>query len=147
MNKRRLIIFLVMLVAVVGFIATPVMAKTYSANIKFNTQKDIGSSNHLCASYDPKYSKSFYISIVPHYPYWNYVTKAEVKYVKKINGKNKYTTKTHKAKIEYFTSDWTKPRQKIVSSSILVHKIPKGWKPESAKVYYKKKIYNGKIIY
>ena len=132
-----------MFFAVVSFLTTPVIAKTYSTNIKVTSEsgKYIGSSNYLYANYDSKYSKSMFINIVPNYPYWNYVTKAEVKYVKKVKGKNKYTTKTYKAKIKYYRGDWIPSNPKLVDSSILVRKIPKGWKPISAKVYYKKKIY------
>ncbi|MCL2156666.1 MAG: hypothetical protein FWH54_01450 [Methanobrevibacter sp.] len=150
MNKRKLIMFSIILIALVCVATTPIMAKTYHKNIKISyvgkdlsSGKYIGSSNYLYADYDYKYSKSMYINIVPNFPYWNYVTKANVKYVKKVNGKNKYMTKTYKAKKSYRTADWIKPRQKLVDSSILVNKLPKNWKPVSAKVFYKKKVYKG----
>jgi hypothetical protein len=143
MNKRRIIIFLALSFAVIGFLTTPVMAKTYSKDVKITSYggKYIGSSNYLYANYDSKYSKTIFINIVPHYPYWSYVTKAKLKYVKKVKGKNKYLTKTYKAKIKYYRGDWISSRPKLVDSSILVRKAPKGWKPVSAKVYYKKKVY------
>jgi hypothetical protein len=143
MNKKRLIILLIMLFTVVGFVTTPVMAKTYSKDVKITSGngKHIGSSNYLYANYDSKYSKTIFINIVPNYPHWSYVTKAKVKYLKKVKGKNKYITKTYKAKIKHYKGNWIPSRPKLVDSSILVRKVPKGWKPVTAKVYYKKKVY------
>ena len=116
MNKRKIMVLLVLTVAVIGLSMGAVSAK--SVTVKKNHQKSIG--HHHYASLN-QYGRTFTIGTADKYAYGSSykVTKAKVYF--KYKGKTK--VKTYKAN-KY--------------GMIYNKKIPKGYTLKKAKIYYKK---------
>lgn len=134
MNKKRMLILLIVFVAVVGLSMSTVSAKTYTKTVKFKdydtVNKYLGKGDYLGVSYISGYSKMskktnyFEISTWSSDYFSNYykITKAKIKFTKKVNGKTKTYTKTYNA-----DKKW----------GVINKHPPKGWKPYSAIVTYK----------
>ncbi len=131
MNKRKILILLVLSIAVIGFTIGPACAAT--ANIKIGNYKDVGNKDRILTFYQPKdaqYLKGVYAVIFYHdkkrgddFRPHTYVLRKMTVYYK--NKKGKVTTRTVKATT-------------ISGLSLLSTKVVKGYTPYKAKVTYSK---------
>ncbi|MCL2156410.1 MAG: hypothetical protein FWH54_00110 [Methanobrevibacter sp.] len=134
MNKKKILILLILFVAVAGLTLTPVASKTYTKTIKFKSSgtvnKYIGKGDYIGVSYTPGYSgmsgktNTFEIRSWSSDYFSNYykLTKAKVTFTKKVKGKSKKYAKTYTAN-KY--------------GGVVSKHPPSGYKPYSVKVTYK----------
>lgn len=165
MNKRKILILLLVFTIAVGFTMTSVSSvsaaqKTAKFKDMGHVFKKIGNGDSICffsaGKYMADWNFDFAIDIrsvstgSSDYPNKKHaLTKAKVKFAKKVkvkyrvNGKiktkwkNKYTNKTFKAK----NTRGTYLGKKYFESEIINYapnRVGNGWKPYSAVVYYKK---------
>ena len=137
MEKKKILMLTILLIAIVGITVSTVNAKTYTKTVQFKESKYaplnkyIGHNNYVSTFYNSKYSaqlersRAVLITIgninePGDDSYYNLV-KAKVKYTKKVNGKTKTYFKTYKP------NKW----------GYILTSAPKGWKPYSAFVTYK----------
>lgn len=141
MNKKRILILLILFTTVIGFTLSNVSAvegaKLYKTNIiKIKDRnypsfdKNLGTDDSLQVYYWSKMSKregQLFISIFGRYDIEDSgkykLSKAKVKFVKKVSGKNKYILK------------WFKGGK----YNSIVYNPKNGYKPYKAVVYYYKK--------
>ena len=116
MNKRKIMVLLVLTVAVIGLSMGVVSAKTVT--VKKNHQKSIGHHHYAELSQN---GNRFTIGIADKYAYGTKYKTSKAKVYFKYKGKTK--VKTYKAN-KY--------------GMIFNKKIPKGYKLIKAKLYYKK---------
>lgn len=131
MNKRKIFVLLVLLIAVVGFTMGQACAAT--ANIKMGSHKDVGSKDRILTFYQPKdaqYLKGVYAAIFYHdirkgddFRPHTYVMRKMTVYYK--NKKGKVITRT------------AKPNG-INGLTLLSTKVVKGYTPYKAKITYTK---------
>jgi hypothetical protein len=128
MNKRKVLILLIIFTIIVGFaIASVSSVSAASKTVKFKTgdfkNYKLGKGDYVGAMYSLKGSQYPSRSVViqvwssNYYPKYYKMTKAKV-YFKKSNGET--VTRTYKGQY-------------------IMKKVPKGWKPIKAVVYYKRK--------
>ena len=138
MEKKKIIILLILFVAVIGLTISTVNAKTYTKTVQFkssgttNVDKHLGNGEYLSIFYTSKYSQQHATKNVfticaysnEYFPatYYYKVTKAKITYTKKVNGKTKTYTTTYNADKKY---------------GVITKHPPKGWKPYSTVVTYK----------
>jgi hypothetical protein len=138
MNKKRIFIVLTIVIAVTAFTLAPAMAvKNYKTNtIKFKDKNDLsyykklGSNDSIQVYYWSKAPKSYSKMCIGIFGFYDMessgkyiLKKAKVKFVKKVNGKNRYISESFKA-TKYNT---------------ILYNPKNGCKPYSVVIYYYKK--------
>jgi len=133
MNKRKLLILLILFVVIVSLAVSSATAATYKKNINFKDRnlevaKHVGDGDYLSAYYWSKlpknYGKKMQITIhnkknIEANSYK--ITNANVKFYKKVGKKTVYATRNFKA------DKWGN----------IMYNPPNGYKPHSATVTYK----------
>lgn len=143
MDKRKILISLVVFVVAAGVSVVSVSAVSAAkktVNFKENQVVNIklGNGDSLGVFWQGPYNANQYspntieISIWAgnYYPKHYKITKSDIKYVKRVNGINKYMIKSYNLNNKYVSTTNRK------FSSTVGTQVPSGWKPYKTTVYY-----------